>query len=374
MRLLYLGDTSSPHLRAWPTFFARRGHEVHTFHIGFDDPVRIPGVITHPTPFTMRLRIRAAWRLGAAHVYGLSRRIRPDLIHSHEILPPGYTAAVPRLRPHVATAWGSEVLLARPWQARAIRRVVTSADLVTADSQHLLRVLASHGAPDSRLRFVPWGVEPDWVAIGARVSKEEATSSLDLPSHRPIVLAHRGIRSVYRPDTVVRALGIVASHAPEALGVVLFHPTTAHEFLPPLRALVAELRIEQQVRFLPLLPHVQMPLLFRAADVCVSVAESDSAPTSVFEALALGRPVIVSDLPWVHEPIHREAELAVVPVGDHRLLADAISQSLARTDLAAIEKNRRLIEEHFNRDEIFDNVGTEYERIVDEHRGAIPAW
>ena len=50
-------------------------------------------------------------------------------------------------------------------------------------------------------------------------------------------------------------------------------------------------------------PVERMPDVYRAADVVVSIPSSDSSPRSVWEALACGRPVVVSDLPWAREEL-----------------------------------------------------------------------
>src|SRR5204863_370961 len=47
----------------------------------------------------------------------------------------------------------------------------------------------------------------------------------------------------------------------------------------------------------------RMPDVYAAADVVVSVPSSDSSPRSVWEALACGRAVVVSDLQWARDEL-----------------------------------------------------------------------
>jgi glycosyltransferase involved in cell wall biosynthesis len=117
---------------------------------------------------------------------------------------------------------------------------------------------------------------------------------------------------------------------------------------------------------IPSLAHRRMPLAFRAATVCVSVPESDGGgPSSVFEAISLGTPTIVSDLPWVHEPVHREARLRVVPVSDERALAEAIVSALESPSPEDAKANMRLIERSFDRDRVLSAFEAEYERLAE---------
>jgi len=67
-----------------------------------------------------------------------------------------------------------------------------------------------------------------------------------------------------------------------------------------------------------------MPYFYRDSDVVVSVPSSDSSPRSVYEAMACGIPVIISDLEWYRNKFTAEKEVAVVPVGNIELLANKI--------------------------------------------------
>jgi glycosyltransferase involved in cell wall biosynthesis len=77
-----------------------------------------------------------------------------------------------------------------------------------------------------------------------------------------------------------------------------------------------------------------MPDYYRVADACVSIASSDSAPRSVFEAMACGAPCVISDLPWVHEQIGDEREALIVPI-EAEAVAAALRRLLADAELSA---------------------------------------
>lgn len=366
MRVLYIGDTASPHFRAWPRHFAARGLEVHVCHAARGpEGSPLEGVTRHPPPRALRIPIRGAWLASAPGLRRVAARVKPDVIHSHQLLPCGYLTELARLHPHVATAWGSEVLLAGRGGDRLVRRVARGAELITADSHHLLAELERRGAPPERLRWVPWGVDSAWREPAARLERGEAAARLGWPADREIVLFHRGVSDLYRPHTFLRAMAQVRRRRPEALGVLIGlewggpGPATL-----AVNEAVEELELGEGVRVVPPLPHEQMSLAFRAAAVCVSIPKSDSAPTSVFEALSLGVPAIVSDLPWVREPVHEEARMSVVSGDDPDALAEAIVESLAHPSPADADANRQLVREHFDRELVFAGVGAEYERLA----------
>ena len=76
-----------------------------------------------------------------------------------------------------------------------------------------------------------------------------------------------------------------------------------------------------------------MPDVYRAADVVVSVSSSDSSPRSVWEALACGRPVVVSDLQWARDELAPGREALFVPL-EALALVEAVSLVLGDASLA----------------------------------------
>ena len=114
---------------------------------------------------------------------------------------------------------------------------------------------------------------------------------------------------------------------------------------------LGELPHADRVRLVGHVPYEAMADYYRAADVCVSIPSSDSSPRSAWEALACGCPLIVSDLPWVHELIVPDRHALVVPI-DAGALADAIDRVLTDAELAQRlqREGRELVTQHRDRD------------------------
>jgi glycosyltransferase involved in cell wall biosynthesis len=91
-----------------------------------------------------------------------------------------------------------------------------------------------------------------------------------------------------------------------------------------------------------------MAALFRAADVTVSIPSTDSSPRSVWEAMAAGSAIVLSDLSWVHELVENERDALVVapevqPVASaiERLIRDeALRRRIASSARQLVEKHR----------------------------------
>ena len=107
-----------------------------------------------------------------------------------------------------------------------------------------------------------------------------------------------------------------------------------------LKALVHTLGIGDRVTFTGLVPRAEVGRLVRSATVCVvPTVDTPSArytsPLKLFEYMACGRPVIISDLPPVREVVENEQTALLVPPGDAGKLAAAFRRLLGDKVLAA---------------------------------------
>ncbi len=114
-------------------------------------------------------------------------------------------------------------------------------------------------------------------------------------------------------------------------------------------------------------PYETMADYYRAADVCVSIASSDSSPRSAWESLACGCPLVVSDLPWVHELIDPDRHALVVP-SEAPAVAGAIERVLTNGALARRLQadGRALVEENRNRDVEMGRLALTYVQLARE--------
>jgi glycosyltransferase involved in cell wall biosynthesis len=137
------------------------------------------------------------------------------------------------------------------------------------------------------------------------------------------------LKPVYNPELVLEAFSQVRAQTPDAR-LLLKHPLT--ETPPSVVAAIERLGLRDAVVVLGNIPKERLPDLYRAADVVVSIASSDSSPRSVWEALACARPVVVSDLPWARDEL-AGGQALVVPLDAGRI-AEALLRALDDAGLA----------------------------------------
>ena len=356
--LLMLGSLNHPHVEHLALAMRERGFKV---MVGGDVLPSLPNSVLPaegvPT-FVAPHRLRGTARGAAAHVRWIRRllhELRPDVVHAHWLCGFACFAALAGAQPLVAMAWGSDVLRADRQKRLANRIALWRAKLAMADSQMLVNAMADLGARPSETMLMSWGVDLD-LFRPANDSRAAVRAGLGLPDGR-IVLSPRSLMPLYNPRVIVEAFELLAEDMPD-VQLVLKHMGTIQPDVGPLR-------YPDRVRVIGHVPYERMVEWYQAADVCVSVASSDSSPRSVWESMASGTPCVVSDLPWVHELIEHERDALVVPIGP-RPVAAAIRHVLEGPDLAA-EMARRaseLVAAHHCQAVEMDRVAERYRTLA----------
>jgi glycosyltransferase involved in cell wall biosynthesis len=329
LTLVYLGDPNSIHTRRWAGWFAKEGHRVHLLvpeGLAVGDGLDPAIAVERFSPYG---RGRGPSRGVVAARRSLRRRLRaigPAVLHAHYLTTAGWHGWLAGSHPFVVTVWGTDVYrnahgLGGRLQARLI---LGAADLVTADSEDLAAATIAVGARADRMRVVQFGVDTDRFAPDRDPGALRERLGLD---GRRVVFSPRTIAPLYRQSTVVEAL---AGLAPDVVGLFSAQGNREGE-LDRLKGRAAALGLAGRVLIVEGIAHEEMPGFLALADVVVSVPESDATAVTLLEAMAVGRPIVASDLPSVRALVGALDPDALVPVGDVRATRAAIEEHLSWT-------------------------------------------
>lgn len=331
LRLLYVGPFNSPHLEDLAIAMHERGHAVQAggeIWSGLpESSLPAHGVPTHKMTPPMILWLRR-----------LVRKFRPDVVHTHW-MPFAALAALANARPFVASAWGSDVYGATVKHRVLIRLALRRASVAMTDSADLARRLEELGPGSLHTLLLNWGVDLQRFRPPSPDERAELKARFGLSSG-PVVLSPRGLKEIYNPGLVVEAFARVREAVPEAQLVLKRGGT--EELLQP------EWRGTPGILVIGRMEYDRLADLFRAADITVSVAQSDSSPRSVWEAMAAGSATVLSDLPWVHELIADGRDALVVnpqagalALAVERLLRDeALRERITASARSLVEQHR----------------------------------
>ena len=204
-------------------------------------------------------------------------------------MPFAFKALAAGTRPLVAMPWGSDVYRAEGAFKLANVVVGRLADQVVADSQDLAAAMVALGTPPDRTAVLNWGVDLAQFTPPSADERAALRERLGL-GDGPVVLSPRSLNALYHPEVILAAFERLRERLPGAR-LVLEHMRAE----PP-----AELGpLPDGVTIVGHVPYEEMADWYRVADACVSIADTDSSPRSVWEAMAAGCPCVVSDLPWV---------------------------------------------------------------------------
>ncbi len=359
MRIVFLAWNGSIHTRRWVRFFAHQGHDVHVITCGDGDAVDHD---EHGNVIEANWQVhdlgkpragKAGYFFKTPAVRRLIERIEPDVVHAHFATSYGMLALASRHRPLVVTAHGDDVLIApqRPMMRRLVRRVLRAAELITVPAEPMKRavedLLEGEGWTGQIVVF-QYGVESRRLArVAAEAEGERAATPIGGPRSGSLrIVSTRAFHQLYRIDVVIDAVAQLSTAGHDVHLDLVGDGPQRSEIERQLEACGLDGR---SVTLHGHLPPWKLERLVAAADIYVSVAESDGMSLSLLEAMALGAVPVLSDIPanrpWVHD-----GETGVLVAINPAAVAEGILTA-ASLDRARVQRdNRSVVAELGDRD------------------------
>ena len=271
------------------------------------------------------------------------RRQSPALIHAHWLIPQGLVAraVAGHAVPYVVTSHGADLFaLSSRWFARLRRWVMRRASKVTVVSA-AMQAKVWQEAPDTPVAVLPMGVDAEQLFTPDPTVVRDSDELLFVGR----LVEKKGLRHL------LAALPAVIAQRPSVrLTIVGFGPELA-----ALQGLVEQLGLAAHVRFLGAVAQSQLPALYRRAGLFVAPfiaaasGDQEGLGLVVAEAMACACPVLVGDVPAVHDLVDADTGV-IVPATQHARLAAAINALLddapRRAQLA--EQGRRHVLERYS--------------------------
>ena len=236
-----------------------------------------------------------------------------------------------RPRAKIVLHWQSDVInqrralkLYEPLQNWLLRR----ADAIIATTPPYAEASPSLQAWKSKVEVIPLGITP----IDSRGAADKARALRERFGSRKIVFS-LGRMTYYKGfDVLIDAARLLPADAVVVVG-------GGGELLPTYRERVAAEGLAGRIEFVGRIPDEDIPGYFEAASVfCLSsIVRAEAYGVVLLEAMAMGKPIVTTDIPgsgvpWVNQ---NEVTGLNVPVSDGRAMAAALTRILQDDALAA---------------------------------------
>ena len=223
------------------------------------------------------------------------------------------------------------------WRAeQALRYNLRTAARVICVSSHARRHLVNTWhVPEEKIAVFPNGVDVDH--FRPRPEEREAVRRELGVGNGPLIIFTGSFFPYQDIAVLLQAFAAVLGEVDEAC-LLLIGKGEQYEGMTQL---AGKLVISRSTRFLGFRPHHEIARLLAAADVAVAPyrmiedAKFQGSPMKLFEYMAVGLPVIASDLGQIGEVIRDRVNGVLVPAGDARALAGAMRTVIGDPGLRA---------------------------------------
>jgi glycosyltransferase involved in cell wall biosynthesis len=303
LRILGIGDAKSRHFVRWAQRLAEHGNEMHIVSGRYNPREgEHDGLAVHQLqevdpllrlPYVRRHRMIPA-------LQRVAQEVKPDLVHSHYLMPYGYWTARAGLGPLVVSPWGKDAIVDAWSSPEAEKRARTgiAADRALAyivNSQALEDASVRLGADRLKFHRIFWHARID--NYSPSLADRSRWRDLGWPDDAVVCLSLRNFRPYSNVDVALKAFAEAHKEMPQ----LRFFSTagggwTRDEF----DRLAKELEIEPYMAVRDV-PASELPSVNASADFAVSLADVDSSPASLLETMASGVPVIAGRAPSMDE-------------------------------------------------------------------------
>lgn len=334
MKICFLGDAGSVHIRRWVEFFRDSGNEVHLISFRYakidgiklynlDESVNSNGNNIHYIKNIFKIR-------------KIIKKINPDIINAHYLTSYGFIGSLVKGNiPFVVSTWGSDILVT-PKKNKVYemltKYVLNKSDLITSDSEYMSSEIIKLNSDKNKVLTIPMGVSL------SDIDFENINEDRDL-----VFLSMRTLCENSNIKCILDAFKIVLSKYENAKLIITNSGNLEEEILN----YIEKIGIKNSVEFKGFINRENLFKLLNDGLAFISIPNSDSTSVTLLESMISGSFPIVSNLPANREWIDDEVNGLILENID----SDKLSQLMIRTieDKNLIKNarklNRRIIEE-----------------------------
>lgn len=293
MKVVLLGDGLSTHIHRLAVGMSRRGHKVYLLTASSNEPVPFVDEIEIIT-FDHSLNIFKKF----LSIRKILKQLKPDVLHSHFLTYGGYIGLMVGFHPHVVSCWGHDLLVLPQnslFHRILVKLTLRSADWILPFSDELKIMAGKLSNRTHRTDTVFWGLDFNHFRLQA-AKASEYRRKLGLNAHDRLIYSARTMQDYYNHTLLIEAFPSILNCHPNAKMLFKKSPGNPH-YQQNLSDLIRKVGVGAQTIWLEELSFEELPIVYSASDLVVSLPKTDGTPITVLEAMACERPVLTFNIP-----------------------------------------------------------------------------
>lgn len=323
MKICCIANPNSSHTLRFIKTLAKKGHAIYL--IGTRPLISpVPDCINYVTfPNYAYLR-KISFPIRVILTRRALRKISPNIVHALGAAGSNWLARYSLFSPYCVTVMGSDINLLASKSLLYKRMTIESlksANGIICVSNDLEKRMNYYNIDNKQIYILPFGI--DTQIFKPFENKKILRDKLGI-KHSSIVISIRAMQQIYNPNIIAKSIPSILETCPDTLFLIFVY-NRDEEVLNDFRVEVTSSNSSRNVRYIDKIEdELLLARFYQAADVAISVPKSDGTPMSVLECMACGTPVVVSDLPSLHDWIIDNENGVFVPPGD----VEAVSNSV----------------------------------------------
>jgi glycosyltransferase involved in cell wall biosynthesis len=268
-------------------------------------------------------------------LYGMLRKLRPDIIHSWIFYANpyagvvGWVAGVPVRLGSERTGFSSIYMRSLPFVHRVLS--LYSVSRIVVNSEATLREMVAWGYSPARIAVVQNCI--DNAFLDSTISGPLDLSALGIQSSHRIVATVGNLRSQKNHLLFVKAMAMVLPRFPDVRALIVSQPVSDElDLRTQIESLIKKLNLENKIALVSVRP-VTPAFIRRLAVFCLT-SDYEGMPNVILEAMAAARPVVATRVGGVPDLIEQGVNGFMVDPGDTEGVAKAVENLLADPELA----------------------------------------
>ncbi|MDI1354706.1 MAG: glycosyltransferase [bacterium] len=361
MKVLLLSDTYSEHTEKWALGLAQRGVEIglFSFNKASYDWYSHENITVFYEPENKINAESMVTKLAYLKYVGILKKIikhfKPDVLHAHYATSYGLVGALCNFHPFVISSWGTDVMKFpnKNFVAKSLLKYnFKKADALCATSQTIKDCIQD--IIQKEVSIIPFGID---------LNQFCPTPVQSLFEDEDFVIGSiKPLETIYNIDVLIRSFANL--HKKYRFLKLLIVGEGSEE--AKLKLLVEEQQLSKSVVFTGRIPFADVNRYYNMLDVLVNISEYESFGVSVAEAMACGKPVVVTNVGGLNEIVKDNSVGLKVEVRNMEQTSEAIELLISdeKTYHEISANARKHISEHYNWKNNLDQMMAIYTDLI----------